>query len=104
MTKETEKVLKILYCEFKRRRKSGCSKPTAMHFENGSIPKMDAFQNWLPEDISYALQELKTSGFVGSDICGNVTLTETAVEFMQEKPKEFFDGLSSFFDLVGIFI
>lgn len=103
MTKETEKAFKILYCEYKHRRKSGCSKATAMEFEDGTIQKMSAFRKWLPEDISYALQELKAAGYVKLFIYGDCTLTEAGLEFMENKPKEFFSELGGLFDLVGLF-
>lgn len=104
MTKETEKAFKILYCEYRRRRKSGCSKATAMEFEDGTIARINAFQKWIPEDIRYALRELKIMGYVRIDIIGNVTLTENGIEFMENKPKEFFSDLGGLFDLVGLFI
>lgn len=104
MTKETEKAFKILYCEYKRRRKSGDSKRKAMSFEDGYIGKIDAFSKWNHDDISYALQELRNAGFIKIYICGDVDLTESGIEFMEDKPKEFFEGLSSFFDLVGLFV
>lgn len=103
MTKETEKALKILYCEYKRRRKSGCSKATAMAFEDGTIQKISAFEKWLPQDISYALQELKTAGYMRIFIYGDCVLTEAGLEFMENKPKEFFSELGGLFDLVGLF-
>ena len=67
------------------------------------IEKINAFEKWLPDDISYALQELKATGYVRIDILGNVELTEAGLEFMEDKPKEFFNGLSGFFDLISLF-
>ena len=104
MTKETEKAFKILYCEYKRRRKAGSSKATAMEFEDGTITTISAFQKWLPEDVRYALQELKAVGYVKIDIIGDVTLTESGIEFMENKPKEFFSDLTGLFDLVTLFV
>lgn len=103
MTKETERAFKILYCEYKRRRKSGYSKSTAVEFEDGSIQKLCAFKSWIPDDIRYALQELKRAGYVKIFIYGDCTLTEAGLEFMENKPKEFFSELSGLFDLAGIF-
>ena len=74
-----------------------------MEFEDGMIEKINAFEKWLPDDISYALQELKATGYVRIDILGNVELTEAGLEFMEDKPKEFFNGLSGFFDLISLF-
>ena len=104
VTKETEKAFKILYCEYKHRRKSGCPKSTATEFEDGTIQKISAFQKWLPEDISYALRELKAAGYVKLFIYGDCTLTEAGLEFMENKPKEFFSELGGLFDLAGLFI
>ena len=104
MTKETEKALKILYCEYKKRRKSGNSKSTAMEFASDSIPRINAFHDWMHEDIQYALRELRASGYVRIFLYGDAQLTENALEFMEDKPKEFFSSLSGFFDLVGLFV
>lgn len=104
MTKETEKAFKILYCEYKRRRKSGASKRESVFFEDGTIGKISAFSTWNPDDIGYAMQELKNAKFVKIFIYGDVEITEAGIEFMEDKPKEFFEGLSSFFDLVGLFV
>ena len=103
MTRETEKAFKILYCEYKHRRKSGTSKSTAMEFDDQSIQKLNAFQKWLPEDISYALQELKNAGYVKCYVTGDCELTEDGLEFMENKPKDFFAELAGVFDLVGLF-
>lgn len=104
MTKETEKAFKILYCEYKRRRKSGDSKRSAISFGAGSIEKIEAFSKWNHDDIGYALKELKNAGFIKIFLYGDIELTETGIKFMEDKPKEFFEGLSSFFDLVGLFV
>ncbi|MBQ7329734.1 MAG: hypothetical protein IJX01_07515 [Oscillospiraceae bacterium] len=103
MTKETEKAFKILYCEFKRRRKSGASKPAAMEFDAQGIQNLNAFQKWLPEDIDYALQELKTANYVKYFITGDCELTETGLDFMESKPKDFFSELAGLFDLISLF-
>ncbi len=104
MTKETEKAFKILYCEYKRRRKSGSPKHEAVEFEGDSISKIEAFSKWHPADIQYAVRELKNAGYVKIDILGYVTLLENGIIFMESKPKEFFSELSGLFDLIGLFM
>lgn len=104
MTKDTEKAFKILYCEYKCRRKSGASNREAVFFQGGSIEKIKAFAKWLPDDIDYAMQELKADGYIKKFIYGDIELTGAGIEFMEDKPKEFFNNLSSFFDLVGLFV
>lgn len=104
MTRETEKAFKILYCEYKRRRKSGCYKSAAMEFEDGNIQKLPAFQSWMADDIGYALQELKKAGYINIFIYGDCVLTEDGLEFMENKPKEFFAELGNLFDLVSLLV
>ena len=102
MTRETEKAFKILYCEYKRRRKDGESKPNALEFEDTNVGRIPAFRNWLPADLNYAVQELNAEKYVKVDILGNITLQESGIEYMESKPKEFFQGLKDFFDLGSI--
>lgn len=102
MTKETEKAFAILYCEYKRRRSFGTAKQEAVFFESTKATKINAFSTWNPADISYAMRELKAAGYVKIDILGDVTLLESGIEYMENKPKEFFGIVSNFFDLVTI--
>lgn len=102
MTRETEKAFKILYCEYKRRRKAGESKSDAVEFEDTSVGSIPAFRKWLPADINYAVQELGDAKYVKVDILGNITLQESGIEYMESKPKEYFQGLKDFFNLGSI--
>lgn len=95
MTKDTEKALVILYSEYKRRRNFGTSKAEAVCFEEAKMRKIDAFSNWSYADVSYAMQELKAAGYVRINICDDITLTETAIEFIESRPKEFFDQFAN---------
>lgn len=104
MTRETEKAFKILYCEYKRRRKAGTPIYSAVSFEDGIIPRLKAFKDWIPADIEYALSELRKSGYIKEDIVGDVTLLEAGLEYMEPKPRDFFDDLKRLFDLVGLFV
>ncbi len=104
MTKETEKVFGILYCEYKRRRKDGMPKRTAMQFEDGSIGTIKAFSKWQAADIEFAIQELNSARYIKRNILGDVELLEAGIEYMEAKPKEFFSYLSELFDLLSIFV
>ena len=46
--------------------------------------------------------ELKAAGYVKVDILGDVTLNESGIEYMENKPKEFFEIVSKFFDLASV--
>lgn len=104
MTRETETAFKILYCEYKRRRSYGTSKAEAMRFEQAKLQKIDAYSEWNPEDLRYALHELRKIKAVRIDILGNVELTESGIEYMEDKPIQYFETVSKFFNLLAIFI
>ena len=102
MTKDTEKAFKILYCEYRKRRKSGMSKSSAVCFEDGALTSVNAFSKWDPADINFAMNELKKNGFIRMNILGDIQLNESGIEYMENKPKEFFREVSSLFDLSTI--
>lgn len=102
MTRETEKAFQILYCEYKRRRKAGMPKQDAICFEDTAIGSISAFSKWHPSDISYSLHELSRAKYISMNILGDVVLLEAGIEFMEDKPKEFFQAVAEFFDLSSI--
>ena len=90
MTKDTEKAFVIIYSEYLRRRSFGTAKNQAVRFESEKLRAIEAFSNWIPEDIRYCLQELRKIGFVKIDIIGDVTLQELGIEYIESKPREYF--------------
>lgn len=104
MTKDTEKAFKIIYCEYKRLRKAGYSKKDAMEFNGNSVYKIPAFSKWLRPDIDCALEELIEPKYLKEDVTGDISITSDGIEYMENKPKEFFNDLSGLFDIVGLFL
>ena len=95
MTKDTELAFVIIFSEYKRRRSFGTAKYEAVRFESNKLKAIDAFSNWHTEDIRYSLQELKKLGYVNLDILGDMTLQESGIEYMENKPSEYFKGFSN---------
>ena len=60
LSNETLTVFKIIYCEYKRRRSVGFTKPDSIKFKDGEIYQIAAFKNRLRPDIDYAVHELAT--------------------------------------------
>lgn len=108
MTKDTEKAFVILYSEYLRRRSFGTAKNQAVEFEESKLKSIEAFSNWHPADIGYCLQELRKSGYVKVDILGNATLQEAGIEYMENKPKEYFSAFAGavkgIAELISIFL
>lgn len=104
LTKDTEKVFKIIYCEYRRLRKAGFTKQDSREFEYAKLPKIPAFSNWLKPDIDTAIEELQSSGYIKKNILDDIVITDEGIKYMENKPKEFFGDLSNLFDLVSIFV
>lgn len=94
MTRDTEKAFVILYSEYLRRRSFGTAKNQAVCFEDSKLRAIDAFSKWNPSDIGYSLQELRKFGYLRIDILGNVELLEPGIEYMESKPKEYFQSFA----------
>lgn len=107
MTKDTEKAFVIIYAEYLRRRNFGTAKNQAVRFENSKLRSIEAFSNWDPEDIRYCLHELRKLGYIKQDIIGDVTLQESGIEYMENKPKEYFQcfagAIKDLLSIVGTF-
>ena len=101
---ETLMAFKIIYCEYKRRRSVGFTKPDSIKFKDGEIYQIAAFKKWLQPDVDYAIHELVTVKYLKKNILGDIQLTEAGIAYMQNKPRQFFEDLSKLFDLASIFI
>lgn len=104
LTKDSLKAFKIIYCEYKCRRKAGFSKSESLEFEYGNIKSLAAFSDWIEADIKSAISELKSVKFLKENIIGDIKITNDGLVYMESKPKEFFNELSKLFDLATLFI
>jgi len=104
ITSDTLKAFKIIYCEYRRRRKAGFTKSDSLKFPDGSIESLPAFSSWLRPDIESAIDELLSKGLLKQDILGNNKLTDAGIIYMENKPKEFFNDVATLFDIVSIFM
>lgn len=94
MTRETEKAFIIIYSEYLRRRSFGTAKSQATYFENAKLKNIDAFSLWNSDDIRSSIDELVQIGFVKMDIVGGVQLMNPGIEYMEQKPKEYFSAFA----------
>lgn len=73
LTKEAKKALAVLYKEYTQRRKAGQRKDQATFFDV------------CPEEVREARLELTRAGFLQSFFLGGVSLTDSAIVFMENK-------------------
>lgn len=74
LTKSAKKSLATLYKEYCQRLKDGAKKSQAVSFENCA------------ESITENKIELQHAGLIRADILGNITLTDKAIIYMENKP------------------
>lgn len=102
LTKDTEKAFKIIYCEYKSLRKKGFTKPDSAKFKD--IKDISAFSDWLSPDINASIDELRKEKYIKENILGHVTITDEGIKYMENKPKEFFNDISSLFNIASLFV
>lgn len=103
MTKRTEQALLILYCQYKKRIGYGTKILDASYFENSKLIKIDGFSDWNRNDLWLSIQQLKAKGYVKINICDDVTITSDGIEYVENKPKEYFAAFSgAISDLMAI--
>lgn len=92
MTRDTEKALIIIYCQYKKRLSLGTSEEDARYFEDAKLRNIDSFSSWTRSKLNLAIQQLKKLGFVSMNIFDDVRLLDEGIEFVESKPKEYFDS------------
>ena len=76
LTRDAKKALATIYKAYKSRRASGEAKSSTVYYDAAAI---DAA-------VSDSLAELSNAKYVKTDICGNYTLTDSGIIFMENLP------------------
>lgn len=95
MTKDADKLLCCLYCEYLQRIQSGNSKTASANFTikytcETIMPLLH------PDDVAALRNELKRLNFVVVSISGNFRLTDNAVIYMENRFKNNIIELTDF--------
>ena len=105
MTSDAKKLLRALYKQYKKRRKSGCSRSASSHFGDVYDVHRICASKLLPEDVSDFLSELNRLGFIGAFYADNgpyeCWLTDEAISYMEQKP---FDLIKKIFPFISGFL
>ena len=91
MTKETEKALIIIYCQYKKRLGYGTNEEDARYFEDAKLRNIDNFSDWSPSKLKLSIQQLKKEGYIFMNIWDDIRLLDKGIEYVESKPKEYFD-------------
>ena len=87
LTRDAKKALATIYKAYKSRRANGEAKSSAVYFDTEShdAAAIDGVEAGKYEvlAVSDSLAELSNAKYVKTDICGNYTLTDSGIIFME---------------------
>ena len=92
MTKDAEKSLIIIYCQYKKRLKLGTDEEDARYFEDAKLRNIDDFSDWNLSKLNLSIQQLKKLGYISVNIWDDVKLLDEGIEYIESRPKEYFDS------------
>lgn len=101
LTRDTDKILCLIYEEFLERRKSGLSKSVAKTFEHPSALQEQFLQGIHEDDIYDALTELSHNGMIRAYYDMGFQLNDSAIIYMENRFK---NGLKEVTDFISKFI
>ncbi len=101
ITKDAQKVIFCLYKIYLERRKAGISKSKAVEFEEDFYKDEKSLSKLDGETIYECLIELKNNSYIKMDICGNITLLNSTIVYMENRFKK---GLNEVVDFLTKFI
>lgn len=100
LTKDSNKVLLLLYKEYLEKVKSGCSKSQSREFNENNL---DFITKMHPDDIDDCLSELNKSNLIEMEISGDFELTDNAVVYLNNRFKNSFkNGLNNIKDVLSL--
>lgn len=88
LTRDSYKVLCLMYDLYQKKVKGGISKTQAKEFEDGFYKGEKKLAKWHEDDVEAALQELSDKNYLTADILDNHRLTDQAIITMENKLKE----------------
>jgi hypothetical protein len=90
-----------LYKIYLERRKNGTSKSDAKYFDESFFMSDERLSKWSYSDIDECLTELRQHNYVKVDVCGNVTLLDSTIVYMENRFKK---GLMEVLEFISKFM
>ena len=96
ITRESEKLLCMLYKVYLDRRKSGEPRECARQFEDAFFSSAEPFASMNRDDVDDLLQELARKGMLKTFIVGDCELTDEAIVYLENRFKNGLISVISF--------
>ena len=104
LTKDSQKLICLLYKSYLEKRKSGCSKSAANNFGSSHNIHEALCPDWIFEDVDDTCRELSRAGmldcFWADSIAYSVSISDSGIVYMQNRFK---NGLKEVANLVKDF-
>ena len=84
-TKDTSKVLTVIYKMYLERRKNGQSKSSAKNFDLEFYKGISCLSSWSEDDITDSLSELRKANFIKEYISGDFVLQDALIIHMENR-------------------
>lgn len=105
LTKDSEKLLCLLYKDYLEKRKSGLSKSNSNSFGSSRDIHVRLCPDWIFKDVDDTCRELSRAGLLhcawADNIAYHVILSDSAIIYMENRFK---NGLLSVIDFLSSFI
>lgn len=98
LTKDTDKMLCLIYREYLNRRKSDIPKSEAVMFEHPSMLQTQFLQDYLEDDINSTILELKKNDLIKAYIDNSFRLNDSLIVYMENRFK---NGLKEVVDFLS---
>lgn len=105
LTKDSDKLICVMYKSYLEKRKSGISKSNATHFGSSHVIHEELLPKWLFEDVDDTCRELSRAGLIkclwADDIAYDVWISDLGITYMENRFK---NGLAEIADFIAKFI
>lgn len=102
LTKDSEKLLCVIYKNYLEKRKSGISKSDANYYESSHVIHEKLLPKWSFSDVDDTCRELSRSGMIncswGNNIAIGIKISDQAIYYMENRFK---NGLSEIVDFIA---
>ncbi len=84
-TRDTSKLLAVIYKQYLEQRKNGASRAEAKSFQADFYKEAKSLSDWQDSDISDSIRELQKANFIKKDILGNFTIQDALIIKMETR-------------------
>ena len=102
LTKDSEKLLCVIYKDYLEKRKTGKTKSEANYYDSSHVIHENLLPQWLFDDVDDTCRELSRAGMIdciwGDNIAIRIHLSDQGISYMENRFK---NGLNEVMDFIS---